>query len=1161
MAAVFYDRKKRRGRYSKGALALIAIFLVAVFSITLGSVFTSPNLPDLDIKNPEVSYRGVPNVIPSSPTVSAASSIPYGPLPINNAVALEQNSQVNRPKVLGFYVNWDDNSFTSLKKNIGNIDELIPEWLHLSDADGSVSVDDQAVQDKTLGYIRQVRPDLPVSVLINNFNSETQNWDDVRVSQMLSNPSSRSSLIDNILNFIEQNKLTGVSIDFENIPPERQADLILFMKETYEKLHPLGIEISQNIPLEDPLFKAEELGKYSDFLILMAYDENSIHNSLAGPVASQNWIVRALSERFSFLPSNKFVVAVGGYGYDWPDGETDGQEVTFQDAMRIAKEAGSPVTLDPTFLNPNFDYFDENGKLHHVWFLDAVTAFNEMVAGKRLGGPYGYALWRLGSEDPSVWTVFNGRERVDVMVSESLNNTKYNFEDPSIKNALAGTNKIDSVIAQSLGTMQYGYDLRYKGRGEILKVTGVPHEGKRDLRLDNDSGFIAYEKITDYPSPYDITRWGKTDEKKIALTFDDGPDSKYTPQILDILKKYDVPGTFFLIGANANLNPDLVRRIYQEGNEIGNHTYSHPNITRITTQQFNFELDSNQRIIEGILGRKTLLFRPPYAEDIEPETPDQAEPLAEAEKLGYYTVGMHIDPKDWSSPGVDRIVKSIIDETQAGKGNVVLLHDGGGDRAQTIAALPYIIEQLQSRGYQIVGISDLLGVDRDTLIPLVPENGKTLSQINGVTINIMTCSNSFIKFMFILGIILGMSRFLFIGSLAILEWAHSRRNSHKKYRDPFNPSVSVIIPAFNEVKVIVKTVESILKSDYPSFDVIIVDDGSEDETYRISEVAFGKNNRVRIYSKEREGKAEALNLGVLRSQAEIVVTLDADTVFLPDTISKLVRKFRDKRIGAVAGNSKVGNRVNLLTRWQALEYITSQNLDRRAFEAMNAITVVPGAVGAWRRDAVIKVGGFSGDTLAEDTDLTFTITRSGYKVAFEDEAIAFTEAPDNTRNFLKQRFRWMFGTLQAVWKHKDTLGKKRFGAIGLFTIPNVLVFQILFPLISPFMDLAMLLSIAWASWQAHYHPVDFSAFYAFHEVLRFYLLFLAVDLITSAIPFILEHKEDWTLIAWMPFQRFYYRQLMYYVAIKSIWTAVKGRIVGWGKFERKATVEVVSQAF
>ena len=1120
---IFYSTSARRWSYSKRVIFMVSVFLIAVFSVTFASIILGPTLPQIGLNTPEVTYRAVSDTSKINISASTAS-VPVIPQNLN---LVSQNSATPvKPKIIGFYVNWDDNSFISLQNNIQNIDELVPEWLHLGDVSNPVLVDDQSAQDKAVTFIKQTRSNLPIVPLINNYNSDTQNWDAGRLTAVLATPDSRSATINAILNFVQQNNFSGISIDFESVPPEQQANLSSFMKELYAKFHPLGLEVSQSIPLDDDSFNARDLSQSSDFLILMAYDEHAIYDTTAGPIASQNWIISGINARLKEAPINKYVIALGAYGYDWTDGETAGQELTFQQTMAIAKNANAQVALDPVSLNPTFDYTDGNNKLHHVWFLDATTVFNEMVIGQKLGGPRGYALWRMGAEDPSLWQIFSGGD---------------NLNQPG---------------ADKLKTLTYGYDISYNNQGEVLKVTGTPQQGARELTFDSQSGFIKDEKITGFPSPYVITRWGggESNNKKIALTFDDGPDRKYTPQILNILKKYNVPATFFVIGANANINPDIVRQEFQQGDEIGSHTYSHPNITEISANQLNFELDSTQSLLEGILGRKTVLFRPPYAEDIEPETPDQAKPLVYTSNEGYYTVAMHIDPQDWSSPGVDTIVNSTISSAENGDGNVVLLHDGGGNRDETVAALPKIIEGLRAQGFTFVSISDLIGTNRDNIMPTVSSGEKFSVWASSSTVFVVDWFSRFMRFMFFLGIVLGTMRFLFIGTLANIQWLHSRRGKFRKYEKTYRPTVSVIVPAYNEEKVIVRTVQAILNSNYPGLDVIIVDDGSADQTYQVARENFYGDPRVRIFTKENGGKAEALNFGVLKTDAEIIVTLDADTIFLPNTIEKLVRRFVDTRVWAVAGNAKVGNRINLLTRWQALEYITSQNLDRRAFEIMNCITVVPGAVGAWRRWAIVEAGGFSGDTLAEDTDMTFAIIRRGHQVSYEDEALAYTEAPDTTRNFVKQRFRWMYGTLQTVWKHRDVWGRKKYGTLGIFSVPNVLVFQVFFPLVSPLMDLMMILSIAWAAWQSHYHPIDYSSLHAFQKIFAYYVFFLVIDLATAAIPFILEHKENWTLIFWLPLQRFYYRQLMYYVAIKTVLTALRGRIVGWGKFERKATV-------
>lgn len=1129
---IFYDPTEHRWRYYKALIALASLVLTIAFLATLFSIAKKEKLPDLPLKNPAPAYHSRPVSSRSSQisqNQAVANSLgvntiqfPAKKLPIAVSYQDPQSLSVDyKPKMIGFYVNWDDTSFTSLKANYSNLDELDPEWLHLADAEGNISLDDEERQKETLDFLTKNRPDLPIVPLINNYNSDLKDWDGDSLKKMLENPKARSQNINSLLDYVQGNRFKGICIDYESIPDEAHPNFGIYMKELYDKFHPLELSVSVAVPAEDSSFDLRTLENSTDYFILMAYDEHW-PDSLAGPVASQNWFVESLNNRLKEVPSEKIIVALGNYGYDWEEGQTSGSTYSFQDAVRVARESEGKITLDPASLNETFDYYDENDTLHRVFFLDAVTVFNQIAETSKVF-PAGYALWRLGSEDPSIWTVLQARQ--------SLN----------------------QKVAASIQVLKYGYDIDYEGRGEILKVIETPKDGQRSLEYDEASGLITKAEISEFPSPYIISRWGGNDEKKIALTFDDGPDPVYTPEILKIFDQYKVKATFFIVGVNATQNQSILKRIFQAGHEIGSHTFTHPNISTSSNAEFKFELNAVESLLASTLGHYTLLFRPPYAEDIEPETPEQVKPLALINEPGYYTVGMHIDPKDWSQPGTVNIVNNVIEGAKAGDGNIVLLHDSGGDRSQTVAALPKIIEELQKNGFQLVTVSELVGVTQEAIMPTVAGNERVVSDFSQVAFIFVSWLLFLLSVAFTAGIFLGIARFLFITILAIEQKIRSWHAGYLVSRE-FHPKVSVVIPAYNEEKVIVRTVNSILASDYPNLDVILVDDGSTDKTYQKAAEVFFDNSKVRLYSKPNGGKSRALNYGIARSKSEIIVTLDADTIFRPDTISKLVRNFDNPKVGAVAGNAKVGNRLNILTYWQALEYITSQNLDRRAFTVMNCITVVPGSVGAWRKKAVLQAGGFSNRTLAEDADLTFYIIRLGYKVVYEDGAVAYTEAPDTVKGFIKQRFRWMYGTLQTAWRHKEAINCPGCRALGFFAIPNIFIFQIFFPLISPFMDLTILVSLAWVFWQKYHHPLDYSASFAFQKLLYFYLFFLLVDFITAAIAFILERKEDWTLLFWMFLQRFFYRQLMYYVAIKVTLAVIKGKMVRWGKLERKATV-------
>lgn len=284
------------------------------------------------------------------------------------------------------------------------------------------------------------------------------------------------------------------------------------------------------------------------------------------------------------------------------------------------------------------------------------------------------------------------------------------------------------------------------------------------------------------------------------------------------------------------------------------------------------------------------------------------------------------------------------------------------------------------------------------------------------------------------------------------------RRETQRHEDPLsdNPQlVSVLIPALNEAKVIVPALHPLLMSDYPNLEVIVVDDGSEDGTSDLVREHFATDSRVHLIVKANGGKAAALNSGLARASGIVVVALDADTHFQRDSIFKLVRWFHDPSVAAVAGNAKVGNRINTITRWQALEYVTSQNLERRALATLGCITVVPGAIGAWRREAIEQLGGFPVDTLAEDQDLTIGLLRAGWRVLYDSTAIGWTEAPDSLRGLLKQRFRWTYGTLQCLWKHRHVTLKPRYKSLGLVAFPQTWLFLVLFSIVAPLVDLTL----------------------------------------------------------------------------------------------------------
>ena len=1130
---VFFDPDKKRWPRLRQGVFLTGLIVSSLFGVLILSVLLNPILPTLKLPSSSILPNGghVPSpprdqfLTPRQRTIKEAkqkiekerrlAQVSYN-LPKQRA------SEPGAPLTFGFYVNWDEASLSSLQENIENpdvsLDVVIGEFRRLQDSDGRLMENDRDREKIAADFIRTHRPSTRIMALVNNFNGKE--WEAETLKGMLAKPAARAETVRELLEYVQASNYAGVSVDFESVPDESQPALIEFMNELAAAFHPAGLLISINRPANNDAFDYAKLSVPADYVILMVYDQHWAPGK-PGPVSGIDWFSEVMKDRQADVPPEKTVVAIANYAYDWM-GDAEPAAKTFEEAILTASESSvDNIHLDPDSLNPTFDYEDDSQQTHHVWMLDAVTAFNQ-IAVARPFRPRGFALWRLGSEDPTIWKFFSQN------------------------------GALDGAAASKLSVMRYGYDLDYEGHGEILRITSIPSLGSRQVPFDPDRGLITAEKFNSFPSPYVITRYGAADHK-LALTFDDGPDPEITPKILDVLKKENAPATFFDIGLNAEEFPDLLKREIAEGHEVGNHTFTHPNIADISATQLNLELKATQTLFESVIGRRSLLFRPPYAEDSEPDTTGEVRPLELVSAQNYLTVGMLVDPGDWKRPGVEQIVENAIEQAATKKtGNVILLHDSGGDRSQTIQALPILIEKLRAMGFEFVTVSELMGKSRDEVMPPISARDQLFARINRTAFGVVNLGMSLVDWLFLIGISLGIARLGFIGTLAIIErW----KGRHAKYDPNYAPTVAVVIPAYNEEKVVVQTITSLLASDHPAnFEIVVVDDGSTDKTYSTVCEAFADEPRVRVFTKANGGKPTALNFGVSRTDAEILIALDADTIFARDTVSKLVRHFADPKIGAVAGNAKVGNRINLLTRWQALEYITSQNLDRRAFEVLNCITVVPGAVGAWRRELIVQAGGFTPLTLAEDADLTMEIRRLGYSIAYEEEAIALTEAPDTIRTFIRQRFRWMYGTLQAAWKHSDALLRPRYGSLGFVALPNIFIFQVFFPLVSPIMDLLMLGTLLVTGFNRWQHPAEFSAD-TMWRVLFYYAMFMAVELMAAVLAFALEPKENWRLLVWLFWQRFFYRQLMYYVAIKSTLAGLRGISVGWNKLERKATVK------
>jgi cellulose synthase/poly-beta-1,6-N-acetylglucosamine synthase-like glycosyltransferase/peptidoglycan/xylan/chitin deacetylase (PgdA/CDA1 family) len=621
--------------------------------------------------------------------------------------------------------------------------------------------------------------------------------------------------------------------------------------------------------------------------------------------------------------------------------------------------------------------------------------------------------------------------------------------------------------------------------------------------------------------------------KRIALTFDDGPGPD-TPRIARILQSQHVPATFFLVGSQVVRHQQVVKMLYRAGFQLGNHTFTHVDPVSIPDWQRQVQISLTESAIAGITGVRTRLVRPPYSSTTRAVTPQQVAAWASIARHGYDIVLASYDTEDWSRPGVSQIVANVIGKLNGG--GVVMMHDAGGNRAQTVAALPALISALRARGYSFVRVSDLAGLS----VSAVEVPASSWQRLRGRAFDLMlsiagTITNLLTLLVEAITVLVGV-RMVFGLAMAHI---HVRRMRRLPTDLDYRPDVSILVPAYNEAVGIERTVRSLAQSDYGGrFEVIVIDDGSSDGTGDLVE-ALGLAG-VRLIRQANAGKAAALNRGLAVTRNEIVVTVDADTIFEKDSLLRLVQRFREPDVGAISGNTKVGNRQGLVGHWQHIEYVMGFNLDRRMYEVLGSTPTVPGAIGAFRRRALADIGGVSGATLAEDTDITLDIGRAGWAVVYAQDARAWTEAPTTLRGLYRQRHRWAYGTFQSLWKHRDAVWTRGQGKIGSRAIPYLLLFQVVLPLAAPLIDLFAIYSIVFLD------PFP---------ILGFWLAFNGFQFVLAWFAFGYDGERRRPLWA-LPLQQFVHRQLSYLVVIDSVVSALVGAQLSWHRVERTGDVEV-----
>ncbi|WP_445195115.1 bifunctional polysaccharide deacetylase/glycosyltransferase family 2 protein [Streptomyces odontomachi] len=622
--------------------------------------------------------------------------------------------------------------------------------------------------------------------------------------------------------------------------------------------------------------------------------------------------------------------------------------------------------------------------------------------------------------------------------------------------------------------------------------------------------------------------------RTVALTYDGGPDPVWTPRLLDLLRRHHAHATFFVNGAQAARYPGLMRRIRDAGHEIGSNTYTGADMGAASRLRAPAELSLARSAIAGTAGVHTKLLRMPQTTTVNTVCDAEWSAARRAAADGYLLVAAD-RPKRKPSLGAIRQygqtgtayaeTKKLLDTAGANRFTTVSAGLGRASTNTPAHASSHAATRTAAPAAPASSNAPASTLDRWTGTGLVwaAAAGRGLVEVMGWVLAVAGA--------------LGVLRLLM---LALFARAHVRRLTRFRPGSPWlrqvNEPVTVLIPAHNEAAGIEATVHSLLASDHPHLQIIVIDDGSTDETADLA--TWIDDPRVMVIRQPNSGKAAALNTGLAHARHDIIVMIDADTVVERDAIQQLIQPLAHPAIGAVSGNTKVGNRRGLLGRWQHLEYVSGFNLDRRMFEVLECMPTVPGAIGAFRRDALMGVGGISEDTLAEDTDLTMALWRAGWRVVYEETAIAWTEVPSSLRQLWRQRYRWCYGTLQAMWKHRraalEVGPAGRFGRRGL---SYLLVFQVALPLLAPVVDLYALYGALFSTpWQS----------------VGVWCGFLVVQLICAGYALRLDGERVRTLWS-LPFQFLVYRQLMYLVIIQSVVALLLGTRLRWHRMQRSGT--------
>ncbi|MFG6665305.1 glycosyltransferase [Sulfitobacter sp. 916] len=993
----------------------------------------------------------------------------------------------------------------TLEQSCDTIDVALPTWFHLSVVEGSTQVVGVSLEtrDPLFDYAKN-RPELRIMPVIRL---------DPSVLRLLKTSKGPVAVGEGLVEFVsrpQQNEqISGFCLDAGSLVSERLNVFSTLARQVTAALQQRSLSSCVKLPSGASDGFLVIANRFFDKVIVNGYQEYWI-GSAPQPLAGKSWFEQHVASLQKHVAPQKLVIELGTHAVDWVSGRPRPEIQPFAQTMSALAKSRSQAEFVPVAGNTRAQYVDEKGLQHRVWMLDAASAYNQVLALQKRDIE-AIGLSGLGFEDPGIWAVLDQTNRGLDLTEDSLRNV---------------------VLSDYV---------EHLGQGPFVAPISMPQVGQREVLTDPTTHEVNAMTYLKLPQASVVRLYGTGEPGKVVLSFDDGPHPEHTAKTLDILRDTGTPGSFFVLGNNALQAPDLVERILVEGHELGSHTYSHPNMGKISASRATVEVNSTQLLLAGLTGKNMRLYREPYMRSGGPVTSLEVASLLPLEEAGYVIAGMNVVPRDWVTQTADELADEIIRQVEENAGGVVLLHDGGGDQSQTVAALPKVISELRARGYEFTLLADLLGISPEILMP---PSSRVKSLFGNMSFLAVGNSWSLLQIAFWIVFTVGVLRSSVLLVLAAKRKRHVPPTSQSE--PSAAPSVTIVIPAYNEERVIEACIRQALYSEYADFDIIVVDDGSTDDTY-LKAASFAYHPLVTVLKQPNGGKAAALNAALDASASEVLICIDADSQVAPNAVGLLAAHFNDPEVGAVAGRVVVGNRTNLLTRLQALEYITSQAVERRAKDHLNAITVVPGAIGAWRATVLMEAGIYSTETLTEDADMTMAVIRTDYRVVYEDRAIATTETPLTLKALMTQRLRWSLGMMQAGWKHLGAIMERR--NLGRVALPDLAIFGYLMPLFAPLADLFLVILIVDFLSSLGTADQEYGRIFT-NPLIIAYLALPALEVLCAVVAFKLDPKEDRRLLLLLPLQRIFYRQILYISVIRALWRAATGSLATWGRMTR-----------